>query len=87
MTVQELDESFDCQYLKMRSLAIREAQKAMEIGVSVREMGPTDLLAQDGKRTETAAGARLKWEHDRRASEVQIGDFAHPPSHGHGTNL
>jgi hypothetical protein len=44
VTVQELDESFDCQYLKMRSLAIGEAQKAMEIGESVRENGPADFL-------------------------------------------
>jgi hypothetical protein len=43
--VQELDESFDCQYLKMRSLATREAQEAMESGVPISEDGPTDFLA------------------------------------------
>jgi hypothetical protein len=45
VTVQELDESFDCQYLKMRSLAIREAQEAIEIGMSIGDNGPTDFLA------------------------------------------
>jgi hypothetical protein len=45
VTVQELDERVDCQYLKMRSMAIMEAQEAMEIGVSIRENGPTDFLA------------------------------------------
>jgi hypothetical protein len=43
--MQELDDSIDCQYLKMRSLAIGEAQEAMETGVSIRDNGHTGFLA------------------------------------------
>jgi hypothetical protein len=43
--VQEIDESEEYPRLKMRSLAIWEAQRAMEEGVSVRENGYPHFLA------------------------------------------
>jgi hypothetical protein len=45
ITVCEIDQIEECQYLRMRSLAMREAQEAMEEGVSVRENGYPDVLA------------------------------------------
>jgi hypothetical protein len=41
---QEIDGNEECPYLKMRSLAIWDAQEAMEEGVSVRENGCLGLL-------------------------------------------
>jgi hypothetical protein len=44
-SVTELDDSVDCQYLKMRTLGIAEAQEAMETGVFIRENGYADSVA------------------------------------------
>jgi hypothetical protein len=43
--VQEIDESDECPYVKVRSLGIRGAQEAMEIRVSLRERGFYDSTA------------------------------------------
>jgi hypothetical protein len=40
--VQEIDESNECSYIKMRCPGIREA---MEFGASIRENGHTDFIA------------------------------------------
>jgi hypothetical protein len=46
VTVTELDDSVDCQYLKMRTLGIVEAQEAMETGVFIWELGHPDSMAR-----------------------------------------
>jgi hypothetical protein len=45
ITVQEIDESHECGFKRMRSLGIWEAQETMEYGVSIRENGHTDFIA------------------------------------------
>jgi hypothetical protein len=45
ITVQEIDESNECLYKMMRPLGIREAQEAMEAGVSLREKEYADSTA------------------------------------------
>jgi hypothetical protein len=45
VTVQEIEEGTDRPHKKMRSVAIWEAQEAMEFGVSIRDHGHTDFTA------------------------------------------
>jgi hypothetical protein len=45
IAVQEIHESWGCPYQRMPSLAIWEAQEAMEKRVSVRENGYPNFLA------------------------------------------
>jgi hypothetical protein len=45
ITIQEIDESDECGYKRVRSLGIREDQEEMEAGVSLRERGYADSTA------------------------------------------
>jgi DUF2075 family protein len=59
-----------CDFIRMGSQGIWEAQEAMELGVSVRENGHTDFIAQRGR----AEGNRT--HHERNQGEDRFAEKA-----------
>jgi hypothetical protein len=77
VTVTKLDDGVDCQYLKMRTLGIVEAQEAMETGVSIRENGYQDSMTRSAKRRETGPGIRNKGNMNAENAMSGLSDHAH----------
>jgi hypothetical protein len=69
VTVTELDDSVDCQYLKMRTLGI--------VGASIRQKGCSDLDAKGVMRRETAPGTGIKGNTIPENAKSGLSDHAH----------